>query len=241
MKIRTQAASPFSSQMLALEIGLLQIGLRHKLICNNKECIMAFPDLNSLEKESYHLHNSDGAVELVMGVGFVWISLMLYGGGGAPIGIVPVFMILLMRAFKKHITNPRIGYVNWGEKRKDRISRGKSSLVAIIVVLLTFFIILYVFLRKNEGLVQLINPFIPYIFALVLGSVFCIVAYIRTLPHLYFFGFVAFLLVIFKSSLHLNLQSITLILGIPLAAWGSVKLMMFLKKNPMLEKNEKES
>ncbi|GBE30926.1 hypothetical protein BMS3Bbin04_01964 [bacterium BMS3Bbin04] len=192
-------------------------------------------ELAQLEQEAFRAYNSDGAVELMLGVGFLLMSLILWDEASTGfVGTIPVFIILGIRAYKRKITHPRIGYAKWGEERQRKIRRGKIWLMIILLTMAAFVFLFFALDKAGFIGEQMSDILLPYLFAPIIGLAFCMIAFIRSMPHFYIFGALGFLLTILNRPWHIHLWLILLLLGSPSLVIGIVRLIRFLRNHPNL-------
>ena len=206
-------------------------------------------DLKSLEKKAYRAVFNDGVWDLFIGLIILSMGLSTLLGSLLNLPeflntIIPVlvFNIIAFLVFylgKKYITIPRIGFVEFGPKRKSKQQKLK-------IILFGFFImnIILLFLPFT-GLISNIQ-LEPLILALLLGMgvltfPFCVVAYFLDFTRLYYYAFLAGIGFFLTELLYpivgspLNTFFSYGITGVTIVAIGLYYFIRFLKKYPLSE------
>jgi hypothetical protein len=104
-------------------------------------------DLDEIERKMYREVNSDGIMELLLGV-FLFFMGGTWGKGytGAFLAFFPIYSSRLIEALKKKHTHPRIGYV---EFKQEKASIGLGILAYILAVIAVVSVIAAVFHGGN--------------------------------------------------------------------------------------------
>ena len=201
-------------------------------------------DLKEIEKKTWRSTLEDGILDiyfgiLVLGMG---IAITLSDIIPDPLNkIIPFIFIgpglIFFLAAKKYITQPRLGVVKFGLKRKGRKLKIVIGLSINFIILLTIFII------------RIVNPeldleFPGYLDGLIIGLLFitlpiCFVAYFLQYPRLYFIGLLVglsfFLSDLFSILIPEPFDALTAfgIVSCTIIFIGLVSLIKFIRKYPL--------
>ncbi|MHA2398560.1 MAG: hypothetical protein ACXADU_06690 [Promethearchaeota archaeon] len=203
-------------------------------------------DLEKLEKKSWRLTFQDGIWDIYLGLLFMGFGIFsqLFDFFSAVNAIV-IITIWYVSAFffffigKKKITQPRMGFVKFGKKRKS-----KKIKLSIFLTFMVGVNIIFLFLPLS-GFELTLNPFI----SLLLIGIFFITLPLSVVA--YFLDFDRLYLMAIMGGLGLSISElIRPVVGIPLhlvltycpiggiiVVWGSIVLIRFIRKFP-LPKNE---
>jgi hypothetical protein len=201
-------------------------------------------DLEKLEKKSWRSTFQDGLWDIYLGLIFMGFGIYTIGqlfGSFRPINAILILAIWDFSAFffffigKKRITQPRMGFVKFGKKRKS-----KKIKLSIFLTFMVGINIIFLFLPLS-GFDLTLNPFI---FFLLVGLLFitlplCVVAYFLEFDRLY--------LMAIMGGLGLSISElIRPVVGIPLhlvltycpiggiiVVWGTIVLIRFIRKYPL--------
>jgi hypothetical protein len=190
-------------------------------------------DLNVLEKKIFQQYNSDGAFETILGIGLLCSSLILFHVVQSTFGgILPILLILVIRAWKKRITYPRLGYVELSAFRQKNRRLQKLLIFTVLAVILVYAAILLFHQGDND-------PWLKYVWVVSMSIIGIVVVGItlfraRQAPILYAFAalVVVFLLLVFTKIM--NPATMLLISGGAFLIYGLIKLVRFLRNNPPL-------
>ena len=203
-------------------------------------------DLKEIEKKTWRSTLEDGILDiyfgiLVLGMG---IAITLSDIIPDPLNkIIPFIFIgpglIFFLAAKKYITQPRLGVVKFGLKRKGRKLKIVIGLSINFIILLTIFII------------RIVNPeldleFPGYLDGLIIGLLFitlpiCFAAYFLQYPRLYFIGLLVglsfFLSDLFSILIPEPFDALSAfsIVSCTIIFIGLVSLIKFIRKYPLLK------
>lgn len=199
-------------------------------------------DLGEIERRSAKYWNADGLPEVMMGLVWVlWGTAWLVGESlprGAAWNIywmfTPAFLALsgmasiwATKKLKARITFPRGGYVAWnGPTRTQRII---AATIAIVTAALVAALV-------RRARVQGVERVAPAVIGVLLSLGFVVASLTQRTPHMLALAGVALTLGLAFGALNLGWQSINwmlIVLGVATALSGSLRLGMFLKRNPL--------
>ena len=200
---------------------------------------MSGDELTQLERDMFRAYHSDGAMETFLGIGFLLIGWLLWEDESfALVGLFPVYILFGLRAWKKRITHPRLGFANWSEDRRNQIRSGKRvvlwSLAIMVAALLVFALLQHRDVLPHDLLGHSIHYLVAPLFAIALS----VVAATRYQPHFYGIAALGLILMLFVGPLHLHLWGIMLILGVPLVVIGLVRVYRFVKQYPVMDEGD---
>lgn len=201
-------------------------------------------DLKEIEKKSWRSTFEDGILDIYFGILVLGIGMGMTLSPVVPNPFdkfIPFIFIGIGLAFflttKKFITQPRLGVVKFGLKRKGR------KLKTLIMLSINFIILLILFL------IRFINPelsldFPGYLEGLILGLLFitapiCFAAYFIQYSRFYFIGllvglsfFLSDLFSIFIPEPFDTLIVFSIVSG-AIIAMGIISLIKFIRKYPL--------
>jgi hypothetical protein len=193
-------------------------------------------DLDEIERKMYREANSDGIMELLLG-----ILLFFMAGTWARsyftvfLAFIPLYGNRVIEAFKKKFTYPRIGYV---EFKQEEASIGWGILGYVLAVIAVVSIVATIFYGGNLEKLD-VYRWVP----LALGAIFLgSMIYLHSKsgdPVVYLYSFVTlvaggiFTFYGFESSMHSIQLYLLSLAGFFLIA-GMIRLLTFKRRNPVL-------
>jgi hypothetical protein len=194
-------------------------------------------EFTNIEEKMAREYDRDGMVEFVLGLGLTMGGLSLATRSGTTVsGLVPIYVILIARLWKKKITYPRLGYAEFLSKRKKE--RKTRMLMFLLVLFLAVALAMLILLAAAGSLGDL--SFLSgregkLIFGGLVALMFVALGAIRKMKHLYAFAVLCYLLCIGTYLLHVSGGWALSITGALLLAVGLARLVTFLRANPKLE------
>ncbi|MFX1364963.1 MAG: hypothetical protein ACFFCE_15955 [Promethearchaeota archaeon] len=201
-------------------------------------------DLKEIEKKTWRSTLEDGILDIYFGILILGLGMGMTLSPVVPNPLdkfIPIIFIGIGLAFfltaKKMITQPRLGIVKFGIKRKGR------KLKTLVVLSINLLILLILFLIRFTN-PELSLEFPGYLDGLILGLLFitapvCFAAYFIQHPRFYIIGllvglsfFLSDLLSIFIPEPFDVLVVFSIISGITIIM-GIVSLIKFLRKYPL--------
>lgn len=194
-------------------------------------------NLEVLEKNIFQQYKRDGALETILGVALSFIGLSKFLEEGDFFRtIVPLFVIVFILVWKRRITLPRLGYVEFAPERKKRMTR------AIFVMLLIVFcaVVLAVVGSHILEATAAVDPAtIKYadrlIYAGMLSVIIAIVGRTLQFTHLYYFAALCFLLFVITAIFKLSSGYAFGGTGLAFLIFGLFRVARFLKDYPLQE------
>jgi hypothetical protein len=205
---------------------------------------MESSDLKALENDVLRRYERDGLVETLLGLGLVMGGLVLISrstGGSTNIfgGLIPIFillMLLLSKAWKRRITYPRLGYTELIARRaKDRNRRIRIVVPGLLAALVAG-IILFACTSDKVGEAGLLRHHAGTLFfggAVALTIAAAGIA--RKMRHLVLFAVLCYLLCIATYLVDVSGGYALEVAGGLLLIVGIVRLVLFLRENPILQ------
>jgi hypothetical protein len=151
-------------------------------------------NLKSIEKKVWLTSYQDGIWDIYWGV-------LLLGFGISPIledfGLIkplnflifPILAFLILFLGKKYISVPRMGMINFGEKRKSDHKRlFILGIITFIITVIIFFIVKQNLL-KSSFTNSMANTTMPVVYAIIFISALSVIAYFMDYKRLYFYAF----------------------------------------------------
>lgn len=206
-------------------------------------------NLTDIEKKAYRSTFQDGIWDIFLG--FVLLSLAvgaLLSNRGMPEGRQMTVLVGLQGAAvvffivgKKRITVPRMGFVQFGRKRKGKIRKSHVVLLGSAVVGAAAFFVASLAMRGSEADRFKLIDFMPLVWAVNAIVVFSLLAYYLDCPRLYGYG-VLFALPVpvdkaIKTFAGVNLSPAAFAVpAIVMLAIGAVLLADFLRRYPKTDR-----
>jgi hypothetical protein len=193
-------------------------------------------DLQKLESEILQAYNKDGMLETLMG------SMLLLGGinlaqhGGATLGILPILVILIGRAWRKRITYPRLGYAEILAKRRATQRKEMLRMIGLAVLAVAALTVIAILAARatNEDQDLLTQPHAKLFFGAFISAIIAGVAATQRVRLFYFVAVLLFILIIATDLLQISGGYALASTGAILLVVGVVKLIIFLRANPKL-------
>lgn len=199
-------------------------------------------DLEQIEKKSWRSTFQDGLWDIYLGLLFMGFGIFsqLFDSVSAVNAII-IITIWYVSAFffffigKKKITQPRMGFVKFGKKRKS-----KKIKLSIFLMFMVSVNIIFLFLPLS-GFELTLNPLI---FLLIVGLVFitlplCVIAYFLEFDRLYLMAIMGGLGLFISELIHpvvgnpLHMLLTYCPIGGIIVVWGAIVLIRFIKKYPL--------
>jgi hypothetical protein len=193
--------------------------------------------LKEVERRAYRSMFSDGIYDIQFGLiflAFVLIAILEVNGmfhfAGYALLLIPLIVPWLG---KRYITIPRMGEVEFGEKRKKR--KLVTLIVAAVVLFLTLPLIIMVVKQSPSGVLGW------KLIAIIAAPVFVLAVYTTDFPRLYIYAALLFVSVIEAEFLldyvgtPLNAVLSFGIPGVVIIAFGINLLIKFIRTHPRME------
>ena len=199
-------------------------------------------DLGEIERRPAKYWNADGLPEVMMGLVWVlWGTAWLVGeslprGGAwntywmftpALLALSGVASVWATKKLKARITFPRGGYVEW--KEPTRTQRVLAATIAMVTAALLAALVVRARAQGTERVA-------PAVFGVLLSLGFVVASLTQRAPHMLALAGVALTLGLAFGALDLGWQSMNwmmVALGLATILSGSLRLGMFLKRNPL--------
>ena len=198
-------------------------------------------DLKQIEKKTYAFYHQDGIIDILIGCGILFAILCFLSEMFWLSGAFVILALPLYTSIKQKITSPRIGFVKFGQKGQHRTLFILTILIGNILLL--FF--LGLFLYRNSIPLWITENLTAYP-SLILGGIACILtlltALISGIKRFYFYAAAILISFILSQIVPIPLWISSTIIGILFVLTGTIKLVNFIQKYPLKEKeifNEK--
>lgn len=193
--------------------------------------------LQSLQADIWRQYHRDGRTEFLFVFGYLWAGLYMGNSGQFGfVGLIPVMILLLQRAWLKRITYPRLGYADIvGRNRPQAIRRRRWVLAAALVLLVA--IVIFTALWKP-------NPAAPDPFTrhgtqigigALLGAIAFALAAVRHAPSLYLIGIVLVVGVALAGESRASIGDVIAVCGMLMMLIGIVRAILFIRRNPVVD------
>jgi hypothetical protein len=196
---------------------------------------MDSPKLTDLQNRAQRRYDQDGAMETVMGLGFLLSGLGM--ASGSHVGaFTPVFLVPIVLAWRRRITYPRLGYAAFVEKRRGEFLRGFLPIALAVIALMILVIIAFdaagtSFPEANDTMAR----YQKIAIGLILSALIASIAALRRLSHLYVVAGLMMALFVGAVTLRISAGYAVAVTGAVMFAIGMVRLVRFLRDNPKLE------
>lgn len=199
-------------------------------------------DLGEIERRPAKYWNADGLPEVMMGLVWVlWGTAWLVGESlphgtawniywmftPALLALSGVASVWATKKLKARITFPRGGYVEW--KEPTRTQRVIGATIAMVTAALLAALVVRARAQGTERVA-------PAVFGVLLSLGFVVASLTQRAPHMLALAGVALTLGLAFGALDLGWQSMNwmmVVLGLATILSGSLRLGMFLKRNPL--------
>jgi len=196
---------------------------------------MDSPTLTDLENKVQRRYDQDGAIETLMGFGFLLAGLGL--ASGTTVGaLAPVLVLPIALAWRRRITYPRLGYAAVVDKRRGEFRRRFVPVALTVIALMILVIIAFEAAGKSvPGANDAVARYQKIAIGLILSAFVASLAALRRLPHLYVVAGLMMALFVGAVTLRISAGYALAVTGTVLFAIGMVRLVRFLRDNPRLE------
>jgi hypothetical protein len=123
----------------------------------------------SLESELYRGRFDDGLLDLCCGIGLLGIGLLWLSEHPALTGVVPALLIPLWMALRKSITEPRMGRVEFSERRRRTERAGLGSALVVGIGALIVAVTAFLWHRRGGQPAEAWQGLVPLIPGLLVG------------------------------------------------------------------------
>ncbi len=203
------------------------------------------PDLKSIEQESFRESMQDGLTEVLLGLVFLVLPLLILESGFLPIFVIfyIFFIPQVIEGFRKRYTYTRLGYVKLHEDKPPKLSLGVA-----MMVLLVFIIIIAVLYSVYVDLVDrsFIYRWLPAVFGFIMWGPSLYLKDKTGQSRYYLFGLLMSVTGILVGLADLSTVEIQGTLY--MTSWGGafvllglLRFLIFIRKYPILETPEDDT
>lgn len=188
-------------------------------------------NLDEIERRAFLAYHQDGLLDIIIGTALLLIGVFVI--------LLPDFWFFLIgflvvlsstyTAAKRRITAPRLGYVEFSQKRKKQSST--ILLILTIVILCANVATMIAWLIPSFGLILEAN--FQLIVALIAFLIFLLIGYTTALRRVYVYGIIICLALISSHFWILNFGIPLIVTGSTSLVTGIVLLIRFQKKFPI--------
>jgi hypothetical protein len=198
---------------------------------------MESSEFTNLEDRMAREYDRDGMVESLIGFALVLGGLSLATKAGTAVsGLVPIYVILIAKLWKKKITYPRLGYAEFlAKRRKERKTRMLLFLLLLFLAVALAMLLIMAASGSLGDLSFVSGPKGKLIFGGLITVMIAALAFFRKMKHLYAFAALSYLLIIGAYLLDVSGGWALSVTGILLLIVGIVRLVIFIRANPKLE------
>ncbi|MBU7043692.1 MAG: hypothetical protein HXS47_08875 [Theionarchaea archaeon] len=189
-------------------------------------------DLKSLEKKAFTSYHEDGIIDIFAGAWMLIFGIFaLYTDKPWVAGLFPVYGFPFFALAKKHITAPRIGFVEFSEQRRSFML---MIYIGIVVIFSCFGILFYTDSFPSWMHVFLHRYPIPS-FGLIVGVLFLVCAWATRIIRFYLYA----LLIMAVTAIgqifgpHIPYEYFPVALGLVILSGGILVLIRFIQIYPV--------
>jgi hypothetical protein len=194
---------------------------------------MQLAEIEQIEEKIYEEYNQDGAAECLMGGGLILAGCsMAAHTSSTVIGIVPVLIVLLGRAWKKRITFPRLGYVEFSSKR--RMMKRRGILLLLIAALAGTALAVWATNMNLFGSSASWGTQSRLFFGGMISVIIVMVGIIRKTSHFYWVAIANFVFILASFWWNFSGGYALMLTGVVCLGIGLPKLMRFLSAHPVI-------
>lgn len=188
-------------------------------------------DLTGLKAEVLRDYHRDGMIETMMGFALLAGGSCLISHTPATTGLAPVLVILMARAWKRRITDPRLGYAE--VYHTERVARRKTALWLVVTLALVA-ILAALAINLRPGLAGENDRVARFVFGGIVCAGIAAAGFLQKLRHLVIVAAGLFALIVVADQRHLGAGYALLAVGALSFVAGLVRLVLFLRANPRL-------
>jgi hypothetical protein len=190
---------------------------------------MESQELAQVESRIRRAYNGDGMIETLLGLAFIGggINLLTRSAGGM---VFVVIIVAIASSWRRKITYPRLGYA----RAFDTRTRRRGVVVTVLLALAVLLVATVGFgLHTDQG-TSWVDTHARLLFG---GFLCCAVAaagVARKATHLYLVAAVLFGLIVVADRLNVTAGYPIVFMGCVLIAAGLIRLVLFLRSNPIV-------
>ena len=194
-------------------------------------------NLRELERRAFLSYHGDGILDIMIGFGLIIAALWIFAempwlvGSWVPV-MTPIYLLI-----KKNITVPRLGHVEFSERRKGKTKKTMFALVVFNIILFVGGFGVWMAMDiggKPQWLIDLLENYM--ILTGFLGLVASwIVAFISDLRRFYSYGLMNLAIFTVSGFFKLHIALGMVLLGIIVVLYGLILLLDFSRKYPVME------
>jgi hypothetical protein len=188
-------------------------------------------DLTELKEQLLRDYHADGMIETMLGFALLSGGLSLISRTVAVGGITPVLVILIARAWKHRITDPRLGYAE--VHRTDRAARKRRALLVVVALAIVAGFSAVAFALRPD-LAGTSDRVARFVFGGVVCAAVATAGLVQKLPHLCGVAAGLFVLIVIADHFRISAGYSLLVGGALLVVAGLVRLLLFVRANPRL-------
>lgn len=197
-------------------------------------------DVDKLESEVYRSRFSDGSIEIYLGVSLTWIGIawMFLPAVSGLAGILPAIFVAPFVAWRTRFLEQRVGYVRFGSERRSWERRNVIMMLLAGLFIFALGISVYVIGTSAEADTTILTSIAPGLIAFLLAAIASGIAIITGTWRMLVIAAVLIAGGIFAAINDANPGLPLIPAGAIAAIWGTVMLVMFVKKHPKVEQVE---
>jgi hypothetical protein len=189
-------------------------------------------DLAELKHEVLRDYHRDGMIETMLGYALLSGGLCLISRSAVASGLAPVLIVLMARAWKRRITEPRLGYAELYQT--ERAARRRTALW-MVVTLAVVAGLSAVALALRPGLAGPNDRVARFVFGGIVCAGVAAAGLVQKRPLLCAAAAGLFVLIVIADQLHVSAGYALMLVGALSLVAGLVRLILFLRANPRLE------
>lgn len=190
-------------------------------------------DLEALEQRAFRSRFDDGLLDLIVGLFLLAMGATMGTEWGGMAGIWAAVLLPQWYVLRKTITEPRVGYVQFGPTRQS-LMRRKMLIMTLALggSVLAGLVMWFLQARKDPALIEMLRPWGPTPFGLMLALMIGIGAALLGIGRGYVYAALIVVCVTGGHSLGFDLGPTLVVPGVVVTLWGAVLLRRFIVANP---------
>jgi hypothetical protein len=195
-------------------------------------------NFRNLEQKTYLAYHQDGLLDLIIGAGILCMGIN-EATDSTIWSLIAIMLIIAYVPLKRRITFARIGYVKFNVKRRGMNMQVVGAMIMTVLVLLLVGMLLL--MRSDSSQSSNLILWIrkgPLLLYALLGSIgFGLAGLITGIRRLFIYALLSMVIMSGAHLLNLPIYAAFLLFGGTILVTGTILLVSFLRKHPVVEEN----